>query len=706
MFAPFVAGASLTALDKTKDEVFDVRPIASGEILRRVVAKCMCATQKEQAGKYFVEGGQFGVACEAGMERVIHQTRRVVAQETSQARVGAEAHEHIEDLTQDFVILKVDLKNAFNKVSRHHMLKLVRDKFPALARWVTWCYGNDDPYLWFPGGVLRSQEGVQQGDPLGPLLFSMVIQQLVDAIRVACPNLALNCWYLDDGVIAGKAKDVLKALEVIQRLGPDLGMDLNLKKNELVKFNDGPDDFPPECERFVRNFTLLGSPIGDDQFCTEYIQAYVRKRVQHAHNALRTIRDPQVFHFLVRCCASLCKVVHLLRTVPPVFCGPALVYFDEQMREAFTQGVGVLMADAAWTQAGLATSLGGLGFRKAVDHASGAYLASVCKSAALDDWDPDEAAGYTEAEADFCARAGFAREQLQDELANTKQAQYRLSQHVDKASLSALIEGGALRDQARLRAVSSEGAGSWLTVVPSRGLNLVFAPNEFTSLLRFWLGMPVFDAVYACPWCGTAQDTFGYHALTCKKTGLKILRHNALRDTCLSQCALGGIEAESETPNLLPGSVERPADVLLRPSLEPSSLKIPNFSGSQSVCLDFACTHTLQFKTLKRASVEAGFAAADYEESVKDAKYAEECKQQGLLFVPMVVEVYGVWGKRALPVFKFITRAVANNKNLDPTLAETYLHRACSVVLQRHNAQALLRHRNPHAPTVDGPLPE
>ena len=174
----------------------------------------------------------------------------------------------------------------------------------------------------------------------------------------------------------------------------------------------------------------------------------------------------------------------------------------------------------------------------------------------------------------------------------------------------------------------------------------------------------------------------------------------------MSQCALGGIEAESETPNLLPGSVERPADVLLRPSLEPSSLKIPNFSGSQSVCLDFACTHTLQLKTRKRASVEAGFAAADYEESVKDAKYAEECKQQGLLFVPMVVEVYGVWGKRALPVFKFITRAVANNKNLDPTLAETYLHRACSVVLQRHNAQALLRHRNPHAPTVDGPLPE
>ena len=84
---------------------------------------------------------------------------------------------------------------------------------------------------------MRSQEGMHQGDPLGPLLFAMVIQQLVDAVRVAYPNLALNSWYLDDGVIAGSAKDVLKALEIIQRLRPDLGMDLNLKKNELVKFD-------------------------------------------------------------------------------------------------------------------------------------------------------------------------------------------------------------------------------------------------------------------------------------------------------------------------------------------------------------------------------------------------------------------------------------------------------------------------------------
>ena len=44
VFAPYLGGASLFALDKSKNGVFDVRPIESGEILRRLVSKCLCAS--------------------------------------------------------------------------------------------------------------------------------------------------------------------------------------------------------------------------------------------------------------------------------------------------------------------------------------------------------------------------------------------------------------------------------------------------------------------------------------------------------------------------------------------------------------------------------------------------------------------------------------------------------------------------------------
>ena len=56
-----------------------------------------------------------------------HKVRRVVKHETT-AGTGREEKEHIEKSPPlDFVILKVDL-NVFNRVSRHHVLEIVRDK--------------------------------------------------------------------------------------------------------------------------------------------------------------------------------------------------------------------------------------------------------------------------------------------------------------------------------------------------------------------------------------------------------------------------------------------------------------------------------------------------------------------------------------------------------------------------------------------------
>jgi hypothetical protein len=154
----------------------------------------------------------------------------------------------------------------------------------------------------------------------------------------------------------------------------------------------------------------------------------------------------------------------------------------------------------------------------------------------------------------------------------------------------------------------------------------------------------------------------------CKKSGLKVLRHNALRELFLKYCKMGGIEAVREAPGLLPDCSERPADVLL-----PSSLSIPNFSGSQPICLDFAVTHSQQTKFIKRASEVSGAAAEEYEQKVKDQKYAEVCEKQGLNFVPMVVEVYGTWGKKAEPILKFISKAVANRKGMDERAVTKFL---------------------------------
>ena len=191
--------------------------------------------------------------------------------------------------------------------------------------------------------MLTSKEGVQQGDPLGPLLFSLLIQKLIAAIAAKCPELVLSCWYLDDGVLAGRTADLTEALRVIAEVGPDLGLELNLGKNEAVFFwDDTPDPFPKEVERFRDSFELLGSPIGGEAFCTAFISKFTAKAVKHTLGPLSSLDDPQVVHMLIRLCASFCRVVHLLRAVPTLFAKRAIAEFDNAVQKALAHGVAVL----------------------------------------------------------------------------------------------------------------------------------------------------------------------------------------------------------------------------------------------------------------------------------------------------------------------------------------------------------------------------
>ena len=86
--------------------------------------------------------------------------------------------------------------------------------------------------LMFGDKVLKSCEGVQQGDPLGPFLFALGIQDIVKNM-----NSALNVFYLDDGTLGGEVETVLEDL---------------LKFKEVVK-SHGLELNPTKCEPFIVN---------------------------------------------------------------------------------------------------------------------------------------------------------------------------------------------------------------------------------------------------------------------------------------------------------------------------------------------------------------------------------------------------------------------------------------------------------------------
>ena len=124
-------------------------------------------------------------------------------------------------------VLLIDFSNAFNSVSRQHLFQEVRSNIPSLSHWIECSYGSQ-PFLLLDDKIIKSCCGVQQGDPLGPLGFSLVLQPIIQKIRNQVPNLKVNAWYLDDGTLCGSPADLAQALDIIESEGPSCGLHLKI----------------------------------------------------------------------------------------------------------------------------------------------------------------------------------------------------------------------------------------------------------------------------------------------------------------------------------------------------------------------------------------------------------------------------------------------------------------------------------------------
>ena len=103
---------------------------------------------------------QVGVGVHGGAEVAVHDVRNI--QESPRI--------------QDFVkwMLLLDFTNAFNSIDCETMLSKVRTRLPGLSTWLQYCYSSPSSLL-FGIHQIESCCGVQQGDPLGPLAFTLTL---------------------------------------------------------------------------------------------------------------------------------------------------------------------------------------------------------------------------------------------------------------------------------------------------------------------------------------------------------------------------------------------------------------------------------------------------------------------------------------------------------------------------------------------------
>jgi hypothetical protein len=233
----FLCSSRLIALDKPDN---GVRPIAVGELLYRL---CTKAILRSTFTPDSLSPCQFGVGTRGGIEPVIRAVQRAMDD-----TVQDESFSHITSL---------DFKNAFNTLSRSDMAKAVKKYAPGLYRAAKWAY-NDSSDLIFGGiqgapAVIKSSQGVRQGDPLGPLLFSIGIRDILDRLSATLNHDAVVLAYLDDVYVLSNSYDTQG--EVFDFFGAGnnhTSLELNILKTSIVSFD----------EIRVTGLPILGSCVG------------------------------------------------------------------------------------------------------------------------------------------------------------------------------------------------------------------------------------------------------------------------------------------------------------------------------------------------------------------------------------------------------------------------------------------------------------
>jgi hypothetical protein len=649
--APLFAGAALTALKKSKPGApLDIRPIAVGEVFRRLVGKCLCKLTATKAKELFAPH-QFGVACPGGVEKVVHKMRAILG-------------DHWED--EDFVILKVDMKNAFNMVSRQAVMDECGRCLPEVLPWVAWCY-KSHPKLWHPLGQFVSAAGVQQGDPIGPLLFSLALNRLVDSLNDV-ENLTHNFWYLDDGILAGSQRAIHEGLARIQSAEAWLGLQLNIGKCELFSRQD-LSHFPETMKKSAKpNLEVLGAPIGDDDFCAEYVQ----DKCIEAENLLKKIseiHDPQVSVALLRICGGFCRLSHIARCCPSEQVSEPLAAHDRAVMKCLEDSAAIELSDRARLQAQLGLKAGGLGLRSLQQHSPAAYIASINSVGML----PPQ----LETTVKFYNNRISPSQPIH--VSETNFSQKSLSAAIDKRALSELIDSApSMGERARLLAISDPRTADWLLATPSPGLGLRLEPNEVQVLIKLRLGLPLGISGTCCSYCPDRElDMFGHHALTCRRGPDVIHRHNELRDAINALLNRALLNPRLEQGSGL-GSQTRPADIL-----------VPVWSLGKPAALDVTVVHPLNPKHINGASTDVTHSLIAAEER-KHLENDPKCEELGWTCVPMAVTAYGAWGHEA---HQFLARVAHRISTRQLTPASQIINATfCNlgIILARCSARAIL----------------
>ena len=647
---PYFFGACLVALNKSTG---GIRPIAVGCTLRRLVAKCSSSIVRDEMGDLLAPL-QLGYGTPLGAEAAVHAARRYVG-----------------NLQPGQLLLKVDFRNAFNCLRRDKMLQSVLSHAPALYQFVHSAYSQPS-LLFFGNNIIQSAEGVQQGDPLGPLLFSLAIHHLILSLRSE-----FRIFYLDDGTIGGSLDEVTADLKKIELSCKELGLVLNHSKSEVICSDDDTKcailEVSPQLQYInPSDACLLGAPIGGPQSIIAALTAKKktlerlgeRLKLLHSHDALCLLRNA----------LSLPKILYVLRASPCFLASSLLSDLDDIQRSLLEAICNVSLNDVAWRQASLPISAGGLGIRRFAMLATSAFLASAAGSSLLSQEILPPSLANTTCPFVEEAQTLWSQGQPADPPSGADASKQKIwdSAHIE-AEYSSLLSTADELSRGRLLASRRKEAGVWLCAPPVSSLGLRMEDDTVRIAVGLRLGAPLCSP-HMCTQCGYEVDASGTHGLHCRRSAGRHPRHAALNTLIKNTLVSVDIPSILEPSGLFRSDGKRVDGVTVVP-----------WKSGRALAWDVTCSDIFAPSNSSAAASGTSIVARRSEER-KKALYRE--LESSHIFVPIAIETSGVFGDEAMRFLKEVGHRI-RSMTQDPQSFH-YLCQQISVCVQKFNSVCVL----------------
>ena len=496
--------------------------------------------------------------------------------------------------------------------------------------------------------VLRSQEGVHQGDPLGPFYFCVAINCVLQ--RLQSENLdTVLLAYFDDINLLGPPGKIGELLPLFVKELESCGLKLNPAKCELYHIEADMQGWASGMRCLSDGVLLLGAAFGTEEFITEHYEECARDGAALLQG-ISELQSSQCAFLLLSRCANL-RMAHITRLSPPAVTAEAASIHDCLIQRTLSS---LLLSDHlpefSCKQARLRVASGGLGLSSLSDQRHHAFLSSWADSfrdllsgepllgdelrqvVGVDSSTPS-ARALRDCHQALCDVFGEIVPPLGELHLQPPKFQSKLGVALDKVHFSNLFQQADQRSRARLLSTSCRESGAWIQAVPTTQ-TLSLTSEEFRLGVLMRLGMPIPESrgLLTCPnsKCTSAVDSEGMHLLTCGMGPGRVRLHDRMVRAWNSLILSTGLRTCVEPRGLYQD--QRRPDIV-----------IPDFHDGRGMHLDLSLTHPCLPSNVSPASHTPGAAAAK-REGVKRDTY-KDCAE---LFQPIVMEHCGRWGPAAL----------------------------------------------------------